>query len=149
MFIKEGQNFACVVDFAHTPDAMQRIIDSVKGLGFNKIITVFGCGGNRDREKRLIMGEIGVNNSDYVIVTSDNPRDEDPNRITLDIELGIRRTEKRNYEVVLDREAAILKALHMARPRDIVLLLGKGHENYQIVKVKNYILVIQKQQERS
>ncbi len=97
-----------------------------------RIITVFGCGGDRDRSKRPRMGEVASRLSNFVFITTDNPRSEDPQRIALDIEVGTHRTGKNNYEVILDRYEAIKKALYFAQPDDFVLIAGKGHENYQI-----------------
>lgn len=125
--VKDG--FA-VVDYAHTPDAVLKVIHSYRELAQARIITVIGCGGDRDPLKRPIMGEIATRLSDYVIFTNDNPRTEDPKKIMEDILQGV---EKENYEVVLDRHEAILKALDLISKDDIVLLLGKGHEDYQIL----------------
>jgi len=128
-----GQAFNVVVDYAHTDDALKNVLTALKPLTSGKLITVFGCGGDRDRTKRPIMGAVATELSDYVIVTSDNPRSEDPRNIALDIEVGIKRTKRENYKVVLDRKDAISEALSMAVSGDIVLLAGKGHETYQIV----------------
>lgn len=125
--VKDG--FA-VVDYAHTPDAVEKVIDSYKELAKSKIITIVGCGGDRDPLKRPIMGNIASEKSDYVIFTSDNPRTEDPQKIMDDIIKGVK---KDNYEIVLDRPKAIEKALDMIKKDDIVLILGKGHEDYQII----------------
>ncbi|MFC1546415.1 UDP-N-acetylmuramoyl-L-alanyl-D-glutamate--2,6-diaminopimelate ligase [bacterium] len=132
-FLRYGQEFACVIDYAHTDDALYRVITTAKSLGFNKIITVFGCGGDRDRDKRPKMGEAAAKNSDFVIITNDNPREEDSKRIALDIEVGIRKTGNNKYEIVLDRQKAIYKALQMAGKGDIIIIAGKGHEDYQII----------------
>jgi UDP-N-acetylmuramoyl-L-alanyl-D-glutamate--2,6-diaminopimelate ligase len=135
-----GQPFLAVVDYAHTHDALERLIEtarklmeasavnSKKGSACGKIITVFGCGGNRDRGKRPKMGRIASDLSDFVIVTSDNPRREDPSSIIRDIESGI---EKDNYVIIQDRRIAIRMAIMLASPGDIVLVAGKGHEDYQ------------------
>jgi UDP-N-acetylmuramoyl-L-alanyl-D-glutamate--2,6-diaminopimelate ligase len=131
--IEAGQNFAVVVDYAHTDDALKNVLTALKELKPQRLITVFGCGGDRDRSKRPIMGEIASNLSDFVFVTSDNPRSEDMERIALDIEVGIRRQHRNNYQVILDREQAIAAALSMAQKGDIVLIAGKGHETYQII----------------
>ncbi len=125
--VKDG--FA-VVDYAHTPDAVLKVVTAYKELAKARIITVVGCGGDRDPMKRPIMGEIASEYSDYVIFTNDNPRTEDPDKIMKDILAGVK---KDNYEVCLDRREAIKKALDMIQKDDIVLLLGKGHENYQIL----------------
>lgn len=131
--VDEGQNFAVVVDYAHTDDALVNVINALRDLKPGRIITVFGCGGDRDRSKRPIMGEVATALSDYVIVTSDNQRSEDPQKIILDIEVGIRRQHRNNYQQIVDREQAIAAAINMAQKGDIVLLAGKGHENYQII----------------
>ena len=125
--VKDG--FA-VVDYAHTPDAVLKVVTAYKELARARVITVVGCGGDRDPLKRPIMGEIASNYSDYVIFTNDNPRTEDPENIMKDILGGVK---KDNYEVCLDRREAIKKALDMIKKDDIVLLLGKGHEDYQII----------------
>ena len=125
--VKDG--FA-VVDYAHTPDAVLKVVTAYKELAKARVITVVGCGGDRDPMKRPIMGEIASNYSDYVIFTNDNPRTEDPEKIMKDILVGVK---KDNYEVCLDRREAIKRALDMISKDDIVLLLGKGHEDYQIL----------------
>jgi len=134
--IDAGQSFIIVVDYAHTSDALERLLSAAKQLAQKRIITVFGCGGERDREKRPVMGEIASRLSDYVIITSDNPRSEDPERIALDIEVGIKKMNGDNYTIIIDRRRAIEQALTMAERGDIVLIAGKGHENYQILKEK-------------
>ena len=125
--VKDG--FA-VVDYAHTPDAVLKVVTAYKELARARVITVVGCGGDRDPMKRPIMGEIASNYSDHVIFTNDNPRTEDPEKIMKDILAGVK---KDNYEVCLDRREAIKRALDMICKDDIVLLLGKGHEDYQIL----------------
>ncbi len=119
-----------VIDYAHTPDAVSKIIDSVKELDFNKIITIIGCGGDRDRFKRPIMSNIACSNSDYVIFTNDNPRYENPNNIISDM---LHNLDKFNYEIILNREKAIIKGIQILEKNDILLVLGKGHEDYQII----------------
>jgi UDP-N-acetylmuramoyl-L-alanyl-D-glutamate--2,6-diaminopimelate ligase len=133
--IPNNKGILAVVDYAHTPDGLENILSSVKDVAKGKIILVFGCGGNRDRTKRPIMGEIAGELSDYSIITSDNPRNEDPNLIMDEIELGIIKT-KGSYERIVDRKEAILRALKIAKASDCVILAGKGHENYQIIKDK-------------
>ena len=125
--VKDG--FA-VVDYAHTPDAVLKVVTAYKELAKARVITVVGCGGDRDPLKRPVMGEIASNYSDFVIFTNDNPRTENPENIMKDILKGVK---KDNYEVCLDRREAIKKALDMIKSNDIVLLLGKGHEDYQIL----------------
>ncbi len=127
--IRVGKGEA-VVDYAHTPDAVEKIIDAFNATARGKVITLVGCGGDRDPKKRPIMGKIAASKSDYVIFTSDNPRTEDPQKIMDDILAGV---ETSNYEVELDRRKAIVKALDMIQGEDVVLLLGKGHEDYQIL----------------
>ena len=119
-----------VVDYAHTPDAVLKVVTAYKELAKARVITLVGCGGDRDPLKRPIMGDIASKYSDYVIFTSDNPRTEDPKKIIDDIIKGV---SGDNYEVILDRREAIKKALDMIKKDDIVLLLGKGHEDYQII----------------
>lgn len=123
------KNINIVIDYAHTPDGIKNVLDNVNLLNKNgKIITVFGCGGNRDVLKRPIMGKIATNKSSFVILTDDNPRLEDPIKIIEDIENGI---EKTNYKIIENRENAIKFALTIAKENDIVLILGKGAEPYQ------------------
>ena len=124
------RNSYAVIDYAHTPDAVEKIITSFLENKKGKIITIVGCGGDRDPLKRPIMGEIASRLSDYVIFTSDNPRTEDPNKILEDILKGV---TKDNYEVEVDRPTAIKKGLDMLGDNDILLILGKGHEDYQII----------------
>lgn len=124
------KNGFAVIDYAHTPDAVDKVISAYRSLATSKIITLVGCGGDRDPLKRPIMGQIASEKSDYVIFSNDNPRTEDPNKIMKDILKGVK---KENYEVVLDRHEAIIKALDKIEENDIVLILGKGHEDYQIL----------------
>lgn len=128
-----GQNFLCIVDYAHTEDALERLICAARELtkGQGKIITVFGCGGNRDRGKRPRMAAIATKLSDYVLITSDNPRSEEPMEIIKEIEKGALRM---NYTIEPDREKAIQKAVETAAEGDILLIAGKGHEDYQEIK---------------
>jgi UDP-N-acetylmuramoyl-L-alanyl-D-glutamate--2,6-diaminopimelate ligase len=139
-----GQNFLCIVDYAHTEDALERLIYTAKELVKNssrngdlppKVITVFGCGGDRDRGKRPKMGAVATRLSDLVIITSDNPRSEEPYNIIREIEDG---AVKRNYIKEPDRREAIRKAVDMAGVSDIILVAGKGHEDYQEVKGVRY-----------
>ncbi len=134
--IQENQDFTVVVDYAHTDDALQRLLDAAQTVKQGRIITVFGCGGDRDRGKRSKMGQVAVRNSDLVIVTSDNPRTEDPQAILSDIEKGIEAlpTEERcPYQTISDRAEAIQSAIEAAASGDLVLIAGKGHEDYQIL----------------
>ncbi|MCA6072125.1 MAG: UDP-N-acetylmuramoyl-L-alanyl-D-glutamate--2,6-diaminopimelate ligase [Endomicrobium sp.] len=125
--------FDVVVDYAHTSNALKNVLQTIKKVKPRRVITVFGCGGDRDRTKRPIMGETAVKMSNFVFVTSDNPRTEEPERIILDIEAGIKKTYKINYKIVVDRELAIKEAIMMANKGDIVLIAGKGHEVYQTI----------------
>jgi len=131
--IAAPKGFTVVVDYAHTEDALRQVMTALKRLKPARLLTVFGCGGDRDRTKRPLMGEVAAQMSEEVIVTSDNPRSEDPGRIALDVEVGVRRARSDHYQIILDREQAIATAFSMARHGDIVLIAGKGHENYQIM----------------
>ena len=122
--------FEVIVDYAHTPDGVKNVLETARQIVSGKIITVFGCGGDRDHSKRAIMGKIAAELSDVVIATSDNPRTENPEKILDDIEVGI---GKKIHERIIDRRAAIFKAVELAEAGDIVLILGKGHETYQIL----------------
>jgi len=128
-----------IIDYAHTPDAVKQVLSNLKKLPHSRLITVFGCGGNRDREKRPVMGEYASYLSDFVFITNDNPRDEEPERIALDILLGVKRLNKENYKIVLSRDKAIKEAISMLDKGDILAILGKGHENYQIVGGNRFI----------
>lgn len=134
--IEEGQDFAVVVDYAHTPDGLQNILETAKAIKENRIIIVFGCGGDRDATKRPIMGRIAAEYGDKIYVTSDNPRTEDPVQIVKDVEVGVKEVlrDGTSYEVIVDRREAINHAIHDAKAGDIVIIAGKGHENYQILK---------------
>jgi UDP-N-acetylmuramoyl-L-alanyl-D-glutamate--2,6-diaminopimelate ligase len=122
------RQFQVFVDYAHTDDALLNVIKTCRDLSPNRLIVVFGCGGNRDKSKRPLMGTAADQNADYSIITSDNPRKEDPAQIIRDIEAGFR---SKRFESVLDRREAITRAIRLAQPRDIVLIAGKGHEKYQ------------------
>ncbi len=129
--------FTVIVDYAHTPDGVKNVIETARQIAKNKIITVFGCGGDRDNTKRPIMGRLAAELSDIVIATSDNPRSEDPDKILREIEVGIKeKIGNKIYECIPDRRAAIFRAVEIAKAGDIILILGKGHENYQILKDK-------------
>lgn len=124
-------DFDIIVDYAHSPDGLINILNTAREFTKNRLISVFGCGGNRDKTKRPIMGEIGSRLSDIAIITSDNPRDEEPMDIITDILQGI---SKDNYIVVENRKEAISKAIEIAEPGDVIVVAGKGHEDYQIFK---------------
>lgn len=132
--VDEGQDFTVLVDYAHTPDGLENIIKAARGFARGRVITVFGCGGDRDRTKRPVMGEISARLSDYSVLTSDNPRTENPHFIISQIEEGVRRVVDRSrYSVIADRREAIGYALRMAQPEDVILIAGKGHETYQLI----------------
>jgi UDP-N-acetylmuramoyl-L-alanyl-D-glutamate--2,6-diaminopimelate ligase len=133
--VDEGQPFVVAVDYAHTDDALRNVISVARGLNPKRVITLFGCGGDRDRAKRPLMGQAAAEASDFVVLTSDNPRSEDPLTIMNDALVGIRRVDV-PHVVEPDREAAIRLALKEAREGDIVILAGKGHETYQVLKDK-------------
>jgi UDP-N-acetylmuramoyl-L-alanyl-D-glutamate--2,6-diaminopimelate ligase len=133
--VDAGQPFMVVVDYAHTDDALRNVISVARGLGPKRVITLFGCGGDRDRSKRPLMGMAAGEASDFVVLTSDNPRSEDPLSIINDALVGLRRFDTPHI-VEPDREKAIRAALKQARAGDIVILAGKGHEPYQILKDK-------------
>jgi UDP-N-acetylmuramoyl-L-alanyl-D-glutamate--2,6-diaminopimelate ligase len=134
--IDVGQPFSVIVDYAHTPDGLENILKTAQQIATRRIIVVFGCGGDRDKTKRPIMGQLAVKYGNIVIATSDNPRTEDPDSILSEIENGILEvlTAGKVYEKIRDRRQAIERALHLAETDDIVIIAGKGHENYQILK---------------
>jgi len=148
--VENKRGLSVLVDYAHSPDALEKVLQTVKQLARGRLITVFGCGGDRDRGKRPEMGRIAGNWSDLVIITSDNPRGEDPAVIVSEIEPGIRESGRREvnpglpysskgYQIILDRRKAIQAAIQLAHKEDIVVIAGKGHEDYQIIgKTKRY-----------
>jgi UDP-N-acetylmuramoyl-L-alanyl-D-glutamate--2,6-diaminopimelate ligase len=131
--VDEGQPFTVVVDYAHTDDALRNVIQAARALAPRRVLTLFGCGGDRDRDKRPLMGAAAAELSDFVVLTSDNPRSEDPLAIMNDAMVGVRRHDVR-YITEPDREKAIGSVLAEAGPGDIVLIAGKGHEPYQILR---------------
>lgn len=132
--VEAGQEFTVIVDYSHTPDSLKNCLQTARQFVEGRIITVFGCGGDRDRGKRPLMGEIAARFSDYCVVTSDNPRSEDPLAIIEDILPGVCRVAQANsFEVVPDRKKAVYKAIEIAQTKDAVIIAGKGHENYQII----------------
>ncbi len=133
--IPNDRGVTVIIDYAHTPDALEKVLQTLRPLTSGRLITLFGCGGNRDRGKRPLMGEVASRLSDLVVVTSDNPRWENPQEIIKDIIEGIKND---NYKVIPDRAEAIAEALAMARPGDTVLIAGKGHEDYQEVKGQRF-----------
>ncbi len=131
--INIGQDFTVIVDYAHTPDSMINVLEAVKHFEHKDIIVVFGCGGERDKGKRPIMGQIAVEKGDYVVVTTDNPRSEEPEIIIKEILKGIKSSQYDTpYTVEVEREAAIYEAINKARKDDVVVIIGKGHETYQV-----------------
>jgi UDP-N-acetylmuramoyl-L-alanyl-D-glutamate--2,6-diaminopimelate ligase len=130
--VKGGQDFQVIVDYAHTPDSLENLLKTLSQLPHRRLITVFGCGGDRDRTKRPIMGEIASRLSDFVIATSDNPRSEDPLAILKEIEPGLARGQG-DFTIEPDRRSAINAAITMAGKEDIVAIAGKGHEDYQLI----------------
>jgi UDP-N-acetylmuramoyl-L-alanyl-D-glutamate--2,6-diaminopimelate ligase len=126
-----GEESYAVVDYAHTPDALQKAAEALNQIKKERLIIVFGCGGDRDRKKRPVMGQIAEELGDFIIITNDNPRKEEPGQIINDIVKGM--TKKKNFLVIEDRKKAILHGLNMAGPGDIILIAGKGHESYQIL----------------
>lgn len=150
--VQNTKGVLTIVDYAHTPDGLENILTSVRSLGKRKVIVVFGCGGDRDRMKRPIMGEIAGRLADLCILTSDNPRSEDPFSILSEIESGVQQASC-SYEVIEDRKEAIYRAMDVADLEDVIVIAGKGHETYQIYKdrtivfddaetVRNYISII-------
>jgi UDP-N-acetylmuramoyl-L-alanyl-D-glutamate--2,6-diaminopimelate ligase len=134
--VDEGQDFQVVVDYAHTEDGLRNVLEGARAICPGRLICVFGCGGDRDAAKRPKMGAAAAELADFAIVTSDNPRTESPERILLDVEVGVQRGGRRkgeNYEVIIDRRQAIERAIAMAATGDIVVIAGKGHEDYQIL----------------
>ncbi len=132
-YIISANNVIGIVDYAHTPDALENVLSTIKKLrkGYEQIITVVGCGGDRDKTKRPVMAQAACDWSDRVILTSDNPRTEDPEAILRDMEAGLSSAAKRKYITLIDRKQAIEEAVRMAKPEDIILVAGKGHEKYQ------------------
>jgi UDP-N-acetylmuramoyl-L-alanyl-D-glutamate--2,6-diaminopimelate ligase len=135
MVSDDRDNIAVVVDYAHTDDALKNLLETARPLAQSRVITVFGCGGDRDRSKRPLMGAVASRLSDVVVVTSDNPRSEDPARIIEEVKLGIQTSERApgSFFAIVDRAEAIEQAIKMAEPGDLVLLAGKGHEKTQVI----------------
>ena len=128
-------DFGVIVDYAHTPDGLENILNTGRALTKKRLLLVFGCGGDRDRTKRPIMGALAANLADYSIITSDNPRSEQPEAIIAEIEAGFKAANPgAAYQLEPDRAAAIRKIIKLAQPGDLVIIAGKGHENYQIFK---------------
>jgi UDP-N-acetylmuramoyl-L-alanyl-D-glutamate--2,6-diaminopimelate ligase len=132
--VDEGQDFKVFVDYAHTDSALETILRLLGSLPHARLIVVFGCGGDRDKTKRGPMGVAACRGADQAILTSDNPRSEEPGAIIADVEAGIRAAGLQNYRIVPDRGEAIAAAVALARTGDVVLIAGKGHEDYQILR---------------
>ncbi len=130
--VNAGQPFSVIVDYAHNPDSLRNVLATARGLSAGRLISVFGCGGDRDRTKRPVMGAISREIADYTVVTSDNPRTEDPAAIVAEIAAGMGDPDP-SWTVILDRREAIRHAVGVARPGDVVVIAGKGHETYQIL----------------
>ena len=148
--IRSPKGWTAIVDYAHTPDAVENVIQTINDIRKGKLITVVGCGGNRDKGKRPMMAQIAKQGSDQLILTSDNPRDEEPADILRDMAAGLTEEELRQTLIIEDRESAIKTACILAQKDDVILIAGKGHEDYQIIKgvkhhfddhevVRNYI----------
>jgi len=136
LIIASDPGITAIVDYAHTPDALKNVLETIKETKSNKanIVTVVGCGGDRDAEKRPVMARIAALMSDRLILTSDNPRSEDPAIILKEMEAGLSAEQLRNAMTIADREQAIKVACQLASPGDVVLVAGKGHEKYQEIK---------------
>ena len=129
-------NITAIIDYAHTPDALKNVLKTINNIRKknNQLITIIGCGGNRDATKRPLMTKIAYNLSDQLIITSDNPRFEDPEKIIQDMLMGLDKNDKLNTKIILDREKAINQAIQLSKPNNIILIAGKGHEDYQEIK---------------
>jgi UDP-N-acetylmuramoyl-L-alanyl-D-glutamate--2,6-diaminopimelate ligase len=138
--LSEQEGVVGIVDYAHTPDALLNVLATIRNLrqGEEKIITVVGCGGNRDAAKRPVMAEVACQYSDKVIFTSDNPRNEDPLEILKDMEAGVNVAARKKYITIADRKEAIKTAVSLSSKKDILLVAGKGHEKYQEIKGVKY-----------
>jgi UDP-N-acetylmuramoyl-L-alanyl-D-glutamate--2,6-diaminopimelate ligase len=130
------QDTVAFIDYSHTPDSLEKAIKTLRQVVKNRLIVVFGCGGDRDKGKRPIMGQIAETHADFVIVTTDNPRTEDPKAIIDDILAGMHKSEK--MKVIIDRHEAIIESVKMSVPGDIILIAGKGHESYQEINGVKY-----------
>src|SRR3972149_3134789 len=134
--VEEGQEFGVMVDYAHTPDALGRVLEMARECCPGRLIVLFGCGGDRDRAKRPLMGEVALRLADFTVITSDNPRGEDPQQIIQEIEAGAKKGggPGRGYVIISDRAMAIREVLSLAQRGDVVVIAGKGHETYQILE---------------
>ncbi|HOV90687.1 MAG TPA: UDP-N-acetylmuramoyl-L-alanyl-D-glutamate--2,6-diaminopimelate ligase [Syntrophorhabdaceae bacterium] len=133
--VKNNKGYAIFIDYAHTPDALAKVLEMLDSIKTRRLITVFGCGGNRDTAKRPLMGDIATRLSDFVVITSDNPRNEEPEKIIGDIVKGVRGN---SYKIIENRKDAIFEAISMLDKDDCLLIAGKGHEDYQIIGNKTY-----------
>ncbi|OYD06616.1 UDP-N-acetylmuramoyl-L-alanyl-D-glutamate--2,6-diaminopimelate ligase [Paludifilum halophilum] len=136
--VDAGQSYTVLVDYAHTPDSLKNVLATIREFAEGAVTCVVGCGGDRDRTKRPLMASIAAEYSDKVVITSDNPRTEDPQRIIEDMMEGLKEVPEEKYTAVLDREAAIRRAVEEAEDRDVILIAGKGHETYQEVNGVRY-----------
>jgi UDP-N-acetylmuramoyl-L-alanyl-D-glutamate--2,6-diaminopimelate ligase len=139
-YISPNEKVIGIIDYAHTPDALVNVLTTIQKLrkGYEQVITVVGCGGDRDKTKRPVMGEVACEYSNKAIFTSDNPRSEDPQEILKDMETGLSSAARRKFISIADRKEAIKTAVSMAKAEDIIMIAGKGHEKYQEIKgVKN------------
>jgi len=143
-YVKNKRGLSVFVDYAHSPDALEKVLQTLRPVSSGRLIVVFGCGGDRDKGKRIDMGRVAGKNSDIAVITSDNPRGEDPEAIIDRIVPGVKESgleridlsltqEGKGYDILSDRKEAIRIAINYAREGDIVLIAGKGHENYQII----------------
>jgi UDP-N-acetylmuramyl-tripeptide synthetase len=132
--VDAGQDFVVLVDYAHTDDALRNLLETVRGLKPGRVITLFGCGGDRDRTKRPLMGAVAARLSDAIVVTSDNPRSEPPEAIIEEVLRGVNGGRRVERHVVVDRREAIARALELAGPGDVVVIAGKGHETSQVLR---------------
>ena len=135
--MKVSDKFTLMIDYAHNAVALESLLAALKEYRHNRIVTLFGCGGNRSKLRRFEMGEVSGRMSDFTIITSDNPRFEEPLDIIADIETGIKKTDGK-YVVIPDRKEAIAYAIHHGEPGDIIVLAGKGHEDYQEIRGVKY-----------
>ncbi|MBR3249413.1 MAG: UDP-N-acetylmuramoyl-L-alanyl-D-glutamate--2,6-diaminopimelate ligase [Clostridia bacterium] len=135
--VENKKDITIMIDYAHSPKSIECILQTAKTYTYGRVICVFGCGGDRDKSKREVMGEIAGKLADFCIITSDNPRTEQPEEIIKNIEIGVKRTTK-NYKIIVDRREAIKEAIKMANKRDMIILAGKGHETYQEINGKKY-----------
>ena len=135
--IHVSDDYALMIDYAHNAMALESLLNSLREYAPDRLVCLFGCGGNRAKMRRFEMGEVSGRLADLTIITSDNPRDEDPQAIIDDIKVGIKKTDGAYVEII-DRKEAIRYAIEHAKPHDVIVLAGKGHEDYQEIKGKKY-----------